>query len=76
MVVVPFTLHWPVIVMYLVFKLLLPPLLQMLSCCSMPLRRVLGSGLDDDDDDDDDDDKCMILSIEQELVSDAYEFDG
>ena len=40
----------------------------------MPLRRILWSGLDDDDDDDDD--KCMILSIEPELVSDAYEFDG
>jgi len=39
----------------------------------MPLRRILWSGLDDDDDGDD---KCMILSIEPELVSDAYEFDG
>ena len=37
----------------------------------MPLRRILWSGLDDDDDD-----KCMILSIEPKLVSDAYEFDG
>jgi len=39
----------------------------------MPLRRILWSGLDDDDDGDD---KCMILSIEPELVSYAYEFDG
>jgi hypothetical protein len=37
----------------------------------MPLRRILWSGHDDDGDD-----KCMILSIEPELVSDAYEFDG
>ena len=42
----------------------------------MPLRRILWSGIDDDDDDDDDDDKCIILSIEPELVSYAYDFDG